>query len=60
VQITRVPPCSINTLPSAVAIKSGVIFNGRIWSGLRPSLLCLVAIATYGYLEFVDGSGVAA
>src|SRR5208282_6553720 len=37
VQITRVLPSSINTLPSAVEIKSGVIFNGRIWSGPRPS-----------------------
>jgi hypothetical protein len=30
VQITRVLPNSINTLPSAVEIKSGVIFKGRI------------------------------
>jgi len=32
VQITREFPVSISTLPSAVEIKSGVIFNGRIWS----------------------------
>jgi hypothetical protein len=38
VQITRVLPSSINTLPSAVEIKSGVIFKGRICSALRPSL----------------------
>jgi len=39
VQITRVFPSSISTLPSAVEIKSGVIFRGRIWSAARPSLL---------------------
>ena len=37
VQITRVLPSSISTLPSAVEIKSGVIFTLRIWSALRPS-----------------------
>jgi hypothetical protein len=41
VQITRVFPNSISTLPSAVEIKSGVIFSGRIWSALRPSTLTL-------------------
>ena len=30
VQITRVLPISISTLPSALVIKSGVIFIGRI------------------------------
>src|SRR3979490_1824288 len=38
VQITRVLPISISTLPSALVIKSGVIFTGRIWSWARPSL----------------------
>src|SRR6266851_1449583 len=38
VQITRVLPISINTLPSALGIKSGVNFTGRIWSCARPSL----------------------
>ena len=37
VQITRVLPTSIRTLPSAVEMKSGVIFTLRIWSALRPS-----------------------
>ena len=37
VQITRVLPNSISTLPSAVEMKSGVIFSGRIWSTPRPS-----------------------
>jgi hypothetical protein len=37
VQMTRVLPSSINTLPSAVEIKSGVILSGRIWSTPRPS-----------------------
>src|SRR5579872_6188282 len=37
VQITRVLPSSISTLPSAVEIKSGVSFTLRIWSALRPS-----------------------
>src|SRR5262249_51758241 len=41
VQITRVRPSSISTLPSAVEIKSGVIFNGRIWPAPRPSALTL-------------------
>src|SRR5262249_20177996 len=39
VQITRVLPSSISTLPSAVEMKSGVILSGRIWSAARPSLL---------------------
>src|ERR1700675_2078144 len=38
VQITRVLPISISTLPSALVIKSGVIFTGRNWSWARPSL----------------------
>src|SRR5882762_9732993 len=38
VQITRVLPISISTLPSALVIKSGVIFTGRSWSWARPSL----------------------
>src|ERR1700758_2727200 len=39
VQITRVFPNSISTLPSAWEMKSGVIFSCRIWSALRPSFL---------------------
>src|SRR5580704_1904519 len=38
VQITRVRPTSMSTLPSAVGTKSGVIFTARIWSGARPSV----------------------
>src|SRR5580704_16379585 len=38
VLITRVFPSSINTLPSAWEIKSGVIFKLRNWSACRPSL----------------------
>ena len=37
VQITRVWPTSIRTLPSATGTKSGVKLTGRIWSGARPS-----------------------
>src|SRR5688572_29734249 len=38
VQITRVRPTSIRTDPSAELMKPGVIFTGRICSGLRPSV----------------------
>src|SRR5215469_10165979 len=38
VQITRVLPSSINTLPSAWEIKSGVILMVRNWSACLPSL----------------------
>ena len=37
VQITRVLPISISAEPSAVGIKSGTMFTGRIWSGERLS-----------------------
>src|SRR5207245_1321144 len=37
VQITRVWPISIKTLPSATGTKSGVNFTGRNWSQARPS-----------------------
>ena len=37
VTITRVRPVSINTLPSALGMKSGVIFTGRKSCGPRPS-----------------------
>src|SRR5262249_45306073 len=39
VQITRVLPSSISTLPSAVEKKSGCIFTGPSWSEPRPSFL---------------------
>ena len=38
VQITRVFPTSNSTEPSAVEMKSGTIFTGRIWSRARLSL----------------------
>src|SRR5439155_24775542 len=37
VQITRVLPSSISTEPSAVEMKSGTMFKGRIWSVARLS-----------------------
>src|SRR5438552_13142340 len=37
VQITRVLPISMSTEPSAVEMKSGTMFTGRIWSGARLS-----------------------
>jgi hypothetical protein len=37
VQMTRVLPTSINADPSAVVMKSGIIFTGRSWSGERLS-----------------------
>ena len=38
VQITRVLPSSIRTLPSALGNKVGRNFQLRIWSALRPSI----------------------
>ena len=37
VMITRVLPSSISTLPSALEMKSGMIFTGRKSSAARPS-----------------------
>lgn len=37
VQITRVFPTSISAEPSAMAMKLGTMFTGRIWSGVRLS-----------------------
>ena len=37
VQMTRVLPSSIRHEPSAVEMKSGTMFTGRIWSGERLS-----------------------
>jgi len=47
VQITRVFPSSINTLPSAVEIKSGVIFYG-------PQLIGASSVASH-FAALADG-----
>jgi hypothetical protein len=44
VTITRVCPASISTLPSALGMKSGVIFTVRKSSGARPSVRKTVSL----------------
>ena len=56
VQITRVRPISISTLPSAVGMKSGVSLTGRIWSAVRPSVRNIPPVGKSGMtLDQFDG-----
>jgi hypothetical protein len=59
VHITRVLPTSMSAEPSAVWIKSGIMFTGRSWSGERLSerntmSLFLAVILLSGHPLFFD------